>query len=296
MPETSSSEYARRWLSELSHTPRDDYEVLSLVVHALLLGHGFRPSGSESDSESKRLPADWGVGGYGGKYQHARSSLSFEVRATPLGQRLRITAIHDSGDDAHTLDLPLARFVGEGDSVLSRINAFTDLATLVQINIAHKLVPDAAKEGYEAGSSSSSASAGTNNASSSERTGGAMRIPPVAPYPEHDPLRIGPIRPGMGGVGVPYPNVPAGGFGSDDLLPPGLARNPHGGNLMGPRNFPFPNRPRMPHGRLPPGAVPPGARYDPMGPGGIGPDNDIERPPQGDHPPLGDGPPPDMYW
>ena len=68
-----------------------------------------------------------------------------------------------------------------------------------------------------------------------------------------------------------------------------------GGNLMGPRNFPgVPGvRPR-PRG-MPPG-VPPGARYDPMGPGGLGPDNDIDLPPGRNMRDPDEEPPPGMYW
>jgi len=200
----------------------------------------------------------------------------------------------------------------------------------VLVRIAHRLVPDAAKEGYEDGAASTNEN--NENGASSSAAAAAPRVTPrpmPGPRPtpimddgnNNDPLRIGPIRgpprmphqPFPGGMMPGMPGMP-GGFGSDDLVPGGGVGPPMwgprggamGGNLMGPRNFPgmgggrgmggmggmagIPGLGRG-RGRGLPGRVPPGARYDPMGPGGVGPDNDIERPP-----PEDDDPPAGMYW
>lgn len=331
-PTSPAATRALEWLRSLSHTPRNPQEALALAVHALLLGHGFRDAdvdaeGADDAARPARLHIDWGVGGYGGRYRHARSALVFEVRATPLGARLRVTGAHDAAarnDDVATLDLPVATHYIAPPEEAPWTDGLRDLdaaATLVLVQVAHRLVPDAAKEGYEAGASSNDNGAGS--AAARPAPPPARMPPPPMPDYDNDPLRIGPVRggprnpflPPYGPGGVPAP----GGFGSDDLMPQmprmpgfggghfgggmggGIGGGMGGGNLMGPRNFMPPNRGGHPmrggppmfgtgRGRLPPG-VPPGARYDPMGPGGVGPDNTIERPPPDD-----DDPPSGMYW
>ncbi len=302
----SASVGAIAWLRALRHSPRDAHEALALYVHALLLGHGFRDA--EDDVAPDALRAGWGVGGYGGTYRHARSAMNFEVRATPLGARLRVTAVHDAADDVATLDLRVADYYdAEQDAAdwVDRLRRVDDAATLVLVNIAHRLVPDATKAGYEQGAASSAAS------SSDTRGGGAAQPrPQPAPRPappvvHDDPLRIGPVRGGPRMPRIPVNPLVDPGFGSDDLLPqmPGGAPlfgprgGAMGGNLMGPRNFhPGLGQPRR-GGRLPAG-VPPGARYDPMGPNE--PDFDELLPPgtnPGPRPPGGgDDRPPHMYW
>lgn len=168
-----------------------------------------------------------------------------------------------------------------------------DLATLVAVQIVHRLMPDRAKQGYE--DSATSSGVGGESAPAPAITPGPsvtpvpmpgprpMPMPIPAPDGEHDdPLRIGPPRqPNI-------PGVPAMPFGHDDLMPPGFPRPQGGmfgpgGNLMGPGHF-QPQR-----GQLPPG-VPPGARFDPYAPG---PDPDMELPPgfEDDHG-IGRGGPP----
>lgn len=316
--EGSAAATAVTWLRACGRTPRDAPEAVALLVHALLLRHGFRAV--DTAETATTVPENWGVGGYGGRYRHARSALTFEVRGTPLGGRLRITGIHDAAtadDEIVTLDLTVAdHYTGTGapaaDSWTDNLQRVQDAATLVLVRIAHRLVPDAAKEGYEDGAASTN-SGGQGASSSAEPRVTPRPMPGPRPTPilddDHDPLRIGPIR---GPPRMPMPGGIPGGFGSDDLVPGGGIGPPvwgprggaMGGNLMGPRNFPgvgggrgmpgMPGRGGLPglgRGRgLPPG-VPPGARYDPMGPGGVGPDNDIERPPPDD-----DDPPAGMYW
>lgn len=317
-PTPAAATRALEWLRALRRTPRDAHEALALTVHALLLGHGFRDADVDAGSEST-VREDWGVGGYGGRYRHARSALTFEVRATPLGTRLRVTGVHDAAqdDDVATLNLPVATHyvesAADGAHWTDGLQDLNAVATLVLIQVAHRLVPGAAKEGYEAGTQ---AAASSSNAQP-QQAPPPMPAPQYLPPPDNDPLRIGPVRGGPRPLVPPYgpEGFPAAdGFGQDDLMP-ALPRMPGfgsvggigmgggfgrggggmgGGNLMGPRNFMPPFRGQAPMGRgrggLPPG-VPPGARYDPMGPGGVGPDNNIERPPPDD-----DDPPSGMYW
>lgn len=296
---SSASERAQAWLRALGRSPRDGHEAVALLVHALLLGHGFRDADVDTEREGSHLRADWGVGGYGGRYRHERSALTFEVRATPLGARLRVTGVHDAAEDDATLDLRVAYYYdvdGANPDWQERLTRVDDAATLVLINIAHKLVPDAAKEGYESQAASTSAGTSADAAAGAGSSSNPTPAPQPGPRPtppsyEDDPLRVGPVR---GGVPM-FPGYPGGGggvpaFGRDDLMPqmPGPPQwGPRGGggmgggNLMGPRNFP-------PHGvgggvgGVPrPGfpRVPPGARYDPMGPGVPGhPDLDSQGP------------------
>lgn len=328
--EGSAAATAVTWLRSCGRTPRDAPEAVALLVHALLLRHEFRSVDTAEDATT--VPEDWGVGGYGGRYRHVRSALTFEVRTTPLGGRLRVTGIHDAAtadDEIVTLDLTVAdHYIGEGEPAAEtwteNLQRVQDAATLVLVRIAHPLVPDAAKEGYEDGAAANSNTNSDGQAAASSSSSAPRVTPRPMPGPrptpimddDHDPLRIGPIRgpprmpmPGMPRQPFPMPGGMPGGFGSDDLVPGGGIGPPvwgprggaMGGNLMGPRNFPgtgggrgmpgFGGLPGGGRGRGLPGRVPPGARYDPMGPGGVGPDNDIERPPPDD-----DDPPAGMYW
>lgn len=242
-------------------------------------------------------------------------------------------------DDAqlHTTELRVGDFVrevgtaaeGEGVRWEDVLRRREDVGTIVLVQIVHRLVPDASKEGYEEGvgvgeasGSGERASRGNVDVGGGPLRGGGRVI---------DPLRDdGGLRVGGGGGSGGYGGV--GGFGSDDLLAPGLAGGPGGmlgrmggggmgGNLMGPRNFMGAGW-RGGDGR--PQGVPPGARFDPYGP--VLPDNDMERMPgfEDEHGlglggngngrgqgrgalggagrgarrggGFGEGPPPGMYW
>lgn len=348
------------WLTRLGHVPSDGHEALALAVHGLLVQHGFRPaevpaggenegqsssgrleegndtsasSAADSEQQAKRntlpvLPGQWGSAGYGGRYRHHRSAMTFDVRAVAMGPRLIVHAAAVEDDERmHTLELRVDRYVhdgnatnwsalrqyeqtnpgqGSGDRMRPWEEIFEnlrDLATLVQVNIAHRLVPDAAKDGYEA--TAEADVPGTSRSSGDNESGGVSSgRRPVPRYggiedDERDPLRIGgPMRPGMGPYGIPGVGGIGGGrspfdLGHDDLLAPGLPRGfggvgggigggEMGGNLMGPRHPAFAGGgggvggvfgPRNGQGRRPPG-VPPGARFDPYGPPVPTPDHD----------------------
>ncbi|KAA8499727.1 hypothetical protein FVE85_7312 [Porphyridium purpureum] len=341
---------ALAWLGAAENcTPHgaERHEALALVVHALLLNHGFRSAGTpvyEHEEQMKslegiRLPSDWGKAGYGGKYCHSRSSLTFEIRLVPLGSRLVCHgAFLEDEREMHTLELNVDRYVLGGRQFEERVQApevtwkdaaswtqlfqnVEELAAVVQISLAQKLVPDSSKDGYAdyaaARTTAAGASSGNSRTSAANRTALDYRQgePPIfePSYPQrHDPLRVGPP---MRARGPPF------GVGDDDLYAPGLPQfpsmsgglpgGPGGGNLVGPRHPGFGDPGRysggmgigMPgRGMRPP---PPGARYDPVGPPGMGlgePDNDMMMPPGMYGPPSGPsgpppgGPPPDMYW
>lgn len=264
------------------------------------------------------LPPGWGGAGYGGQYRHVRSSMLFDIRAVRMGGRLVVHAAAGEDDTRmHTIDIRVADFLrpepgthdnnrntddadeatGLAESNWHDVVRMDDLATLVAVQIAHRLVPDGAKHGYEDTAAASSSSSAAPPSAAGQQPRQPYRAPPLVPPPgwpraehdvdnDNDPLRIGPVR-------RPPPRMPLdpmrpGGlspFGHDDLHPPGMPGMPGmggglgprpqaggmfgpGGNLMGPGQF----HPGGGGGRLPPG-VPPGARYDPIGPG---PDPDME--------------------
>lgn len=314
MPSPTSAQQALNWLAAHSPPPSSAPEALALYIHALLLTHGFRPaetpSPSTPDALPETLPSTWGTA-WGGRYRHQRSALTFDIRLTTVGARLVMHAVVAEDDaDLHTAELRVADFVDEG-AVMTRegdgeaavdwgrvLRRVDDVATVVQVQIAHRLVPDATKEGYEegvhtieeegrrTGGGSASGMAG-RIPGGGEREGGG-RMGPLGPLRgepglidplRDDPLRDDPLRIG----GRRYPGV--GGFGRDDLVAPGLPGGPGGmfggmgggmgGNLMGPGNFPGMGMGRgRGRGDGRPEGVPPGARFDPYGP--VVPDNDIE--------------------
>mmetsp|Transcript_4820 Transcript_4820/g.8412 ORF Transcript_4820/g.8412 Transcript_4820/m.8412 type:complete len:316 (-) Transcript_4820:190-1137(-) len=300
-----------KWLSEgVGRGPIDRHEALALLVHAFLVRHGFRPASvsvedaRESLNTPKQpvLPESWSHAGYGGMYKHFRSALTFEIRAIPLGSKV---IVHGAflEDDRNTLSLELNVQRYTNDSQTSNLSDYhtiycniEELASLVQINLAHKLVPDSTKDGY---------TEATNETQTASSTQPRRRRELSIPDYDDDPLRVGPPMRGY----PSRPMYPSVGVGDDDLIPgglprmivpPGLGAPPGGGNLMGPNHPAFGDDRgfglRGPSGgiggpRLPRGAVPPGARFDPFGPpgfpGNFNPDNDLEPP----------GPPPsDMYW
>ncbi|PXF42957.1 hypothetical protein BWQ96_07335 [Gracilariopsis chorda] len=274
----SAAERALQWLSAREVPQSERHETVALAVHALLLAHGFRvaevQAGDSSAQQQQQLPAVWGQGAYGGAYRHERSAMQFDIRASKVGGKLvwNATAMEDDAQ-VFTLQVRVGEYVGEGGGgggwrgALRKLN---ELATLVAVQMAHKLVPDSAKAGYEAAASTEEE--GTASSSSAPRVV-RVAVPvavPVGVAPEHDPLRIG--APRMPRMGMPVPGRQP--FGSDDLLPAGLLPGGAamgGGNLMGPRHF----RRGEDGGWRPPG-VPPGARFDPYV---AMPDNDAELPP-----------------
>lgn len=302
---TPSAQFAINWLRENAPTPSDGHEAVALAVHAILLHYDFRPSNTEtetarttaqnSSNENNEttataapttLPADWGGVGYGGQYRHVRSAMLFDIRAVRMGGRLLVHAVAGEDDTRlNTVDVRVGNFYNnqtaneqndgdgesEADDPWARLRDMDGLATLVAVQIAHRLVPEGAKQGYEHGTPASTSTNDVNN-NFNNVTPTPVPMPGPRPYPRpdyNDPLRVGPVRdPSFPILGQAPP------LGHDDLLPAGLPRpglggggmfGP-GGNLMGPGHF------QGGRDRRPPG-VPPGARFDPYG---VNPDPDAE--------------------
>jgi PI31 proteasome regulator N-terminal len=326
---------AKAWYARLAHTPASRHEALALAVHGLLVTHGFRPAEDAAAEDANappapRLPADWGTAGFGGRYRHGRSAMTYDVRAVAVGPRLVVhaTAVEDD-DMLHSLELRVDTYVradvdlAAGWEALFDEQRALDLATLVQVNIAHRLVPDAAKDGYEA-----AAAASASNAPGPAAAPAPAAAPrrPMRDY-DDDQRRGGPpLRPARDPYGIPAGGGGGfggmGGFGHDDLVAPGLpgrlgggggggfGGGGMGGNLMGPGNFPGIGGGGMGGGigggiggigggpRRPPG-VPQGARFDPYGPpdpasgfgpgGGVGGGSGIGGPRRPQQPPGGPG-------
>lgn len=294
---TPAARSALAWLREHAPTPTNSHEAVALAVHALLLHHNFRPAGTAAPDDAElepaatpantaaaapttvttaaapaTLPSGWGGAGFGGQYRHVRSAMLFDIRAVRMGGRLVVHAAAGEDDSRmYTVDVRVADYTSETDLPgqqvagatwhnLTRIDA---LATLVAVQIAHRLVPDGAKAGYENNPVVTGQSSQAHQAAPSPQPRPDLREPQRTD-PNYDPLRIGPIR---------QPRMPAVPFGADDLVPPGFpgpgGMFQPGGNLMGPGHFMAGDR------RMPPG-VPPGARFDPYGPV---PDPDMELAP-----------------
>lgn len=252
-----------------------------------------------ADDIAGALPHGWGGAGFGGRYRHVRSAMTFDIRAVALGGRFMLHAVAGEDDGRlYTVDVRVDQYYtapaaatttaaaddGGGDAAhwtdgLRDMNGF---ATLVATQIAHRLVPDTGKAGYEHGSGVDTQSEQQQQQST---TPTPRPMPGPRPIPAYvdDPLRV-PPRPHH-----PYP-FPGGGrpvppLGADDLLPAGLPLPGRGdargdmftGNLMGPNQFRRLDPRFDPYGgggggMRPPG-VPPGARFDPYG---AAPDRDAE--------------------
>ena len=312
---TAAAEAALAWLQSNGIRPKDGHEAIALAAHALLLHHGFRPAELPADEDNTRnnipntLPNDWGGAGYGGRYRHNRSAMTFDIRAMPMGGRLVLhAAAHEDDARMHTVDVRVEEYINnnelpngnddneESTNNINWSNIYTrldDLATLIAVQVAHRLVPDSTKEGYEdatreeqeqernqVNNGGGGGGSSSNNNNNQRPYVGRMIRPRYEDEERNDPLRIGgPRRP-------IYPGGlrPDGGFGSDDLLPGGLRPFPFGGgggggfgggNLMGPGQLPRRGGVGG-NGGWRPSNIPPGVRYDPIYPN---PDNDAELPP-----------------
>lgn len=313
-PENNPSEKALQWLtSRQEQPPTDPHEAIALLLHALLLQHGFRAAEPQGELAT---PSSWTLSALGGVYLHSRSSMRFHIRLTPVARHLVINAAADLPDaTVHTLQLDTYEHTTPAPIWRERIARPSNIALLLAVQIAHRLVPDATKPGYEhAARATASTSTGDSSAASNRPASSPIYVPVPVPVPAVDnPLRVPPRFGRDDPLRVPSPFGPHNPlhvtppFGRDDILPAGLRdplRDPMraggaGGNLMGPAAFQ-----RMGGARRPPG-VPPGARFDPFGP--PMPDIDVERVPPfddehglrmprpGAYPP-GAGPPPDMYF
>ncbi|GJQ12420.1 hypothetical protein GpartN1_g4332.t1 [Galdieria partita] len=314
----------------------DPHKTLALVVHGILLTHGFRPSEEEPpeniDSwsfsvEKAKIPKCFEENKYGGSYRHYKSCMTFEVRMVPLDKYVVVNAVASDMDKVFYCELKLEKYfkdsvlegtklvVGTSNLKWSQIlKNVTDMIGALRTQIIYQLVPDSAKEGYEAKRS------GTSNGQSSNRHSEDSNRQSSPSSSRGDPLRV---VPPLGSRYYPnsYLDEDRGSIpvlGQGDLYPGALPRldrtfpsgpldgsfaAPDNGSLMGPRHSMFQRRDQRPGpgNILPRGAVPPGARFDEFGPRfppdetystlsgwttrreGM-PDNDVDEPP-----------PPEMY-
>ncbi|PWN45122.1 hypothetical protein IE81DRAFT_345168 [Ceraceosorus guamensis] len=276
-------------------------------------------------------------GSFALSYAHPQSSLRFLVRASTLGPRIIINATALEGQDrSASLELEVDRFTSKNFWPWPRsasqattssapeplVNGYVsssrimDFVSEVQLHIVQRLLPGLHKAGYEELPDPSPSSASSSQPSSSRRQ------PPPEPHPS-GPIADDPRYPGAtGGPLFPGPRNPlavgdrdrdplgglggVGGFGPPPLFPGG---DDGGGMFVGPNHPMFRDRFDPTRGDVPPfgapqpggnpfaGPVPPGARFDPVGPGGIGgfprpgvggPLGGPGRPGQGNRQPTGD--------
>ena len=347
------------WLQRLGRQPHSTDEALALVVHALLLRHGFRrmdalptePGLDPLPPAEAVLPRNWApsdtAAGYGTDYRHQRSAMTFSVRVVPVGaDRVMVTALaHETPDAVRTLVLRPSEYVrqhrweavrqaGDDDDTAmdwdDLVQNWQKLATLLQVDIVHALVPESAKDGYESVASGTQTpnTAGGVPARDRDRTRQPPRSPHIDPAPpppllpplrpladERDPLRVRPplYGPAVGDDDL-FPPSPWRSRGPSGMPPPpppsGSGGEGGGGMWVGPRHPVFRGRGGNDDGRsgtrdelfgdgrwLPPEARPPGARIDPFGPP-LPPDAQPRPPtaaPRRDYGDL-DPPPPDTMY
>jgi len=291
-------------------TLRNASDAVVLALHANMLELGFRlthvheqpfnaaplPTHSHSPAAptpsippSSVFPGGWDVdpSAYSFKYTHPQSSMTFLIKAIPMGDLLLVHGRALEDKKVFSVEVTPSEFVGPESlrNFSSFDGLFQNLDTLLslfRIDITSKLLPMINKPGYEDGQESTTTSTATSRQppSSAPPRDDPLRIPPRQPY--RDPFAQPPLM-----VGGPYGGGPAGyfGVGEADRFPAlGGPFGGDGGNLIGPNHpgfgpaRPFGSRPPgfgydpdrsfglPPSERLPPGAVPPGARFDPFGP------------------------------
>jgi hypothetical protein len=282
MPDAGdASVAAARWLETLGYSPERPAEALALAVHALLLRHGLRTRETALEVDLNRdplpqapaaLPSDWlpttEHAGYGTQYRHFRSALLFQIRSVPCGvDRLMVTGFAtEEPDRVATLSLRISDYIrthiweqsraaGSPPDWTMLVQGWQRLATLVQVDLVHTLIPDSAKDGYEARVQAQSATAGNPStaASTGDHGAGTRSEPRSGGGPSAVPFGYRQPRP-------PQPQLPSSGVlpvvGDDDRLPalgpvgdwrgpsvPGLGppfrtddERLGGGMLMGPRH------------------------------------------------------------
>jgi len=241
-----------QFLEKVTEYPSSDpHKALALVVHGILLTHGFRPSEEEPPEnvdnwsfavENAKIPNNFEENKYGGSYRHYKSCMTFEIRMVPLSKFVVVNAVASDMDKVFYSELKLEKYfkdtflAQDGKLVFPSSNNVkwsqilknvTDMIAALRMDIIYSLVPDSAKEGYE-GKSAGASRQSTNQRSEDSRDQFRGRQPPF----EGDPLRIIPSPLGGGGrPGGDYPNmyfdeerasIPS--LGQGDLYPGALPR------------------------------------------------------------------------
>ncbi|KAF6000390.1 hypothetical protein F1559_000494 [Cyanidiococcus yangmingshanensis] len=112
-------------------------------------------------------PEDWlptaERAGYGTQYRHFRSALMFQIRSVPSGpDRLVVTGFAiEEPERVGTLSLRISDYIRthvweQAQTTKTTpldwsalVQGWQRLATLVQVDLVHTLIPDSAKDGYE---------------------------------------------------------------------------------------------------------------------------------------------------
>lgn len=238
MPDAGdASVAAAKWLDALAYRPERPEEALALAVHALLLRHGLRTRQTALETDMNRdplpqapaeRPEDWlptaERAGYGTQYRHFRSALMFQIRSVPSGpDRLVVTGFAiEEPERVGTLSLRISDYIRahvweQAQTTTTTpldwsalVQGWQRLATLVQVDLVHTLIPDSAKDGYEPRASPLS---GTNTGS--VHNGGSAGVDAQGPRSSRDPF-AGPSR---GWQPAPHPTGPVPAVGDDDRLP-----------------------------------------------------------------------------
>lgn len=193
-----------------------------------------------------------------------RNTILVKILAMEQDELL-ITAVRQGSDDVFTLEISVKDHIDTAQckdlsDYAAMFRDLDGLHILLNDQITHKVIPQqAAKKKDEAKE---------EDAQKGNKRKKPDANPLIYPDPSPNPLLIG----GGRGGGIPF----GGGFGGDlDPFSGG------GGNLMGPNQIGQAWRNQNnPQGNRPP-FVPPNAKFDPFGPGGMGPGPDHFKPPDG---------------
>lgn len=268
-------------------------------------------SESPTSSSTNKLPPEWNAKGpdhYSFRYKHHQSSLDYLVKIVRLGNKAVIHGVALQGTKTSTMEVVLSDYLSsafwpyprEGKDEEMLVNGYIgssrlkDLTSAFKIQVLQQLVPGLRKDGYVEENSSNASSGGGGGERSSTQSSGPSRPtagttqprPPLAADeddpslpsgyqpPFRNPLIIGDrdLDP-LGGSPLALPPRFGGGGGAGFAPPPVFPGGDTGGGMfVGPNHPMFRNR-YPPQGTgLPQGAVPPGARFDPIYPGGAGPE------------------------
>jgi hypothetical protein len=293
-------------------------ELVSNVA-ILMYSANFCLDAQSGPDKPQSLPSEWDLNStYAFRYKHSQSSMEYLLKVSRLGGRAVIFGIALGDDRTTTFDISVRDYVSESAFPFHSSSAssphqqkalqdlfispdrITDLSSLFNINIIHKLAPGLGKSGSE-----EEVNTRTLREIQEEQRRRPERQPlredplpePVRPYPYDDPLAAAPRRPAPAGdfpppgfedeheINRPPRGPPAGyggrrplNIGERDLYPQGLGPHDPLGGSLGPGVFPRGGGGGMHptlddplfgggQGEFYDPRAPPGARYDPVGPG-----------------------------
>eukprot|EP00911_Craspedida_sp_UC1_P000176 UC1_evm1s138 len=262
------------------------------LVHASLLSGGYvcstTAAATTTTSTSDRLPGPWAQDdvlevAYAHARHGAKSSTVLVVKFLIVGGAVVVNFLDTESGRVTTVDLDIATLIragmGAGAEDLSDADNIYTLGLIEavqQIDTAvHSLGGSHAIAAKDVSSYSSSSAAAAAESTTNTALGGSSAgdtRPPPSPSADGPPPRLPGTFPPFG---VVPPRNPLA-IGQDDLQPPSLADPSRGGGMIvGPDHPLFDDRRGGGFGgggggAIPPPGHPPGARWDPVGPVGIG--------------------------